>query len=276
LELWTAIDSGAAQNLDVDHLVFVPANDVAFAAAGPGIGATMLGQYLTSPPVRLGAPASDVVWLAGSIKGSRMRLEFETDAAGWGSNTTTVGLFIGSSGPDYHVLDFDISVSVPSGTMVCHVEIANLTDNTIDKTRTVTITNNANWRATYRLTIEGVSGKVYQPRVTLITNPLGGDSRYWTEINSITHTLVPQFVQNERVRSDPGSLPTRSDVEKLDSSGNLGFPLTATAVPFWLPPGLSLLYLNEFDISAVGYIENASTLTRTMTATATVYPRFYS
>ena len=57
---------------------------------------------------------------------------------------------------------------------------------------------------------------------------------------------VEGSVQNQKARSDPGSLPTRSDVEKLDSSGNMVIPLSATAVPFWLPPGLSLIYLNEY------------------------------
>jgi hypothetical protein len=65
-------------------------------------------------------------------------------------------------------------------------------------------------------------------------------------------------------------------VEQLDSSGNLGLIADATGVPFWLPPGLSLIYVNVFDAANAGYDENQSTIGRTFTLTPTVYPRFWS
>jgi hypothetical protein len=92
----------------------------------------------------------------------------------------------------------------------------------------------------------------------------------------MSRTVTPVVAQNERLRSDPGSQPTRSVVEKLDSSSNLKIPFNATTVPFWIPPGLSLIYVNEFDQPSSGYPSNFSILARTMTATPTVYPRFYS
>src|SRR5207247_77881 len=136
-----------------------------------------------------------------------------------------------------------------------HYEVANLTDNTIDVTQEMSLPNaasgNDSWNRT--LVFDGVAGKSYQPRVVINTLSVG---TLKVTVSSIMVLLLPTVTQNQKVRSDPGSLPTRSDVEKLDSSANMMVPLSATAVPFWLPPGLSLIYLNEFDAPNYGYLEN--------------------
>jgi hypothetical protein len=260
LELWTGIDSGAAANLDVDHIALVPANDVAFIAASTNATGSVLGKDLGIPK-DLGA--GDPTWVAGSASGTAMRLDAVNEAAGWGGNTN--GAF---SGAGHHRVEATFAYS-SLFTATWFLQIANLTDNVV--TVDATAVPSGAGMHTYVMEFDGVAGKVYQPRVTITAYTMG-----YITVYGFSHSVTPTVVQNEKVRSDPGSLPTRSDVEKLDSSGNLLIPFSATTVPFWLPPGLSLIYLNEFDVSPAGYLENKSTLTRTMTATATVYPRFYS
>jgi hypothetical protein len=63
--------------------------------------------------------------------------------------------------------------------------------------------------------------------------------------------------------------------EKLDSSGNSLFPLDSTGVPFWLPPGLSMIYIEPWDTIGKNYTEPTHNLARTMTVQATVYPRWW-
>jgi hypothetical protein len=198
-----------------------------------------------------------------------MVLDTTNEAAGWGSNTN--GSF---SGIGHHIVTITWNVGTNAGGALTYkVEVANITDATIAAGQTFT-TGVQTGAGTFSLALvfDGVAAKVYQPRLTLTT---GSGGRKVTAI-SMTHAIAPIVLQNQRVRSDPGSLPTRSDVEALDSSGNMFIPLSATAVPFWLPPGLSIIYLNEFDTPPAGYLEGKSVIGRTMTATATVYPRFYS
>jgi hypothetical protein len=120
------------------------------------------------------------------------------------------------------------------------------------------------------------NGDVYQPRVILT----GRNLPAYIDVNSITMYTWPYIPQNGKLRSDPGSLPSRSAVEQVDSSGNLGLAVDSTGTPFWIPPGLSLLWVTCFDVPPQGFNENKSHLQsgskRTMTVTPTVYPRYWA
>jgi hypothetical protein len=257
MQVWTRQDSGTAQSLFIDALWLVPALDTTAAALPNTPAQTVLGSALATPPKDLGA--GDPTWVAGSVAGTAMRMDAVNEAAGWGDNTN--GAFGGAG--RHQVI---ISTNTGSGWVGTYtLEVANLTDNTIAASAGTFTTTGSLTRGCQ---FDGVAGKVYQPRVTVTA---------WTKGHvdavQITHTVFATVTQNQRVRSDPGSLPTRNDVEALDSSGNLLFELTPTGTPFWIPPGLSLVWLNELDGPNAGYNENASTLARTMTVTPTVYRR---
>jgi hypothetical protein len=235
-----------------------------------GTKSKVFGNAMTTPPLDLGA--GDPTWVAGSPNGLDLRLNAINEAGGVGSNTN--GMF--SGGGNAHVTTFAVSEAAFMG--VYKFGIANITDlDTLDASGadTQTVITRAGVIVTqvsiYTVYWTDEAGDKYQPRVGITGYTTGS-----INISYISDEILPSVAQNQRVRSDPGSLPTRSDVEKLDSSGNMLIPMSATATPFWLPPGLSLLYLNEFDSPNIGYLENKSTIARTMIVTATVYPRFYS
>jgi hypothetical protein len=46
-------------------------------------------------------------------------------------------------------------------------------------------------------------------------------------------------------------------------------------VPFWIPPGLSLIYLEAFDARLANYTEPRSVNQRTLTVSPTVTPMYY-
>jgi hypothetical protein len=265
MQLWTRQDSGTAQNLDVDDLWLVPAVDTAAATVSSGGEQSVFGSALTTPPKDLGA--GDPTWTAGTVSGTSMVLDTLNDGAGWGDNTN--GAF---GGVGHHAITFDWNFVSGDSGYTYKVEVANLTDNTIVASQSFTPSPNTSGHQTLILAFDGVAAKVYQPRVVhTVQTSLGT-----TTIHSMSHTVIPLIVQNQRVRSDPGSLPTRDDVETLDSSGNLLTQMDPSATPFWVPPGLSLVWLNELDVSAAGYVENQATLGRTMTVTPTVYRRDWS
>jgi hypothetical protein len=90
----------------------------------------------------------------------------------------------------------------------------------------------------------------------------------------MTHTAPPMASQNQQIRTDPGSVPSRYAVEKLDSSGNLLVQMSATKVPFWIPPGLSLLQTDTWDVQTDSNdLELAHINARTLTVKPAVYPR---
>jgi hypothetical protein len=271
LELWTWLESGAASHLDNDHLVFVPTDDTAIATVPPGADLSTTGKALVSPPQQMGAPASDPAFSAGDIKGSAIRLNANNEAAGWGSNTN--GIYTGVANT-IRVFYFDVTAHVGAGGSIdIACEIANLSTTTKDRIVAPTISKSQ--RQTYVLTLPDVATKKYQPRVrvTARTSPA------YVDVEAITMFTLSYVPQNGKVRTDPGSMPSRAAVEQLDSSGNLGLTMDATGTPFWLPPGLALLYVNAFDVPTDAYNENKSDLTtgakRTFTVTPTIYPRHW-
>jgi hypothetical protein len=281
LELWTWETSGTAQNLDVDHFTFVPTDDSAIASIPPGSSLTTTGKLLTTPPDQLGAPQSDPAWTAGAAAGSAVRLNAVNEAAGWGSNTN--GIFGGTAGL-YRIVVFDLNVHMlggggSSGSITYLAQVANLTDNDLLDANGVSMsqsfTQTSSIRHTVSLIMAEEASDRYQPRV-YISAKTGNPYIDVVSITMYSWTFIPQ---NGKLRSDPGSLPSRSAVEQLDSSGNLGLVVDATGTPFWLPPGLSLIYVNAFDLPTAGYYENKSDLTsgakRTMTVTPTVFPRYW-
>ena len=163
-----------------------------------------------------------------------------------------------------------------SPTLTFNCGLANLTDNTVTQITTTLGSGHTlgRFNQVTELVADDTNAKAYQPRVT-VTILSGGGSVGHVDVNSIEVGTVPYIAQNGKLRSDPGSLPTRAKVEQVDSSGNLGLEADATGVPFWLPPGLSLVWITVFDIGNLGYDENASTIGRTFTVTPTVYPRFW-
>jgi hypothetical protein len=95
-------------------------------------------------------------------------------------------------------------------------------------------------------------------------------------VDSITVTSIPPVTQNQQIRTDPGSTGVdRYNAERLDSSSFYVGALSADRVPFWVPPGLSLLWVEAYDASVGGY-ELPHLNARTVTVTPTVYPRYWA
>jgi len=264
LQLWTRLDSGTAANLDVDALWLIPATDTAAATLPDGSTQTVNGAALGTPK-DLGA--ADPTWTAPTYAGyaPSCNLGVANQGAGWGDNTN--GAF---QGVGHHVVVFSWNFPIGVGTFTYKVEVANLTDNVVVTSQTYTgPATPAHF--TLQQEFDGVAGKAYQPRVVCTVG-----ASLSVVVESITHSVAPTVTQNQRVRTDAGSLPTRNDVEALDSSGNLLFEMTPTQVPFWVPPGLSLVWVNELDAAPQGYVENAATNGRTFTVSPTVYRREFT
>lgn len=92
-------------------------------------------------------------------------------------------------------------------------------------------------------------------------------------IHSIGHEFTPSILQNEQVRSDP----FRSTVEKLESDGDVVLTLnTEGGVPFWLPPGLTAIFVVPLDAPLPGYDHPQSVKARTVQFSAKGAPRYLS
>jgi hypothetical protein len=253
LEVWTRQNSGTAQNLDVDYLQFVPGEQQALIAISGEAGTTMtLGKDLVTPVAN---PAGGT---AGGVSVNTLAFDATTDNAGWGSNTGDI-----TAAGRYQV-SFALKTGPSSQTIV--VRIRNITDSS--DTVSKTLTGNGSLMTT-DLSFDAVAGKAYQPQVD---DPSGANE--W-DVRSISVTQVPVVTQNERLRTDPGSVPSRYAVEKVSSSGTLVETAAGDVVPFWLPPGLSLLVLDSGDATASPYVGAISVLDRTFTVTPTVYPRWW-
>jgi hypothetical protein len=267
LELSTRMGLGlAAVNLDVDYLMLVPQADVAsvlFADAETSVTSITDGAD-GQVPKDLGA--GDPTWVTGSVHGHRMKLNAVNEAVGVGSTTT--GGFIGVSG-GRHQVRFAFDENNFIGTY--QFEIANITDNTVARTAQSVTTLASNESGEIGLILDDVAGKLYQPRVTITAYTSGS-----VEIRSFTVIPIIRIVQNQQVRADPGSTGLeRYAAERLDSSGFYVGALDAERVPFWIPPGLSLLWVESYDLT-VGGVELPHFNARTLTVTPTVYPRFWS
>jgi hypothetical protein len=266
IELWTAMDGAkTAQNLDVDYLQLVPTEDVAVASISGASADSIFGSLLTTPPARLGAPTSDPVWTAGVVNGSSMFLGAVNAGAGWGSNT--LGLFTGT-GIARHTIGMTGYFQNLTITTTVKFQIANITDATIAATVTKTASGTTTWNPT--LSFTDVAGKVYQPRAVLTAS--GGTPGYF--VQTMTHSVPSVITQNQKVRTDPGSVPPRYAAEQLDSSGNLIVTMNASRIPFWIPPGLSLVSCDTWDQQADSNdLELAHINARTVSFSPAVYAR---
>lgn len=115
-------------------------------------------------------------------------------------------------------------------------------------------------------TFDSAAGKNYQPQVVMTARTLG-NLRVW----GIDHHFTPYIAANEQMRMDAGSVPSRYNVEKLDSSDQIVQELAVEegTVPIVLPPGLSILCLDALEIPGTDS-ENA----RVMTVSAEHAPRY--
>jgi hypothetical protein len=268
IELWTNMTVGkAAANLDIDYIGLSPSEDVAVTTISGSSTDFTVGTSLTTPPKQLGAPTSDPAWTAaGSSFGTKLQLTAINQAAGWGSNT--LGLFTGTGNVRHSFAAFT-EFYPASGTVTYKFQIANITDNTIAATQTKTATFPAFGNFTFTLSFTDVAGKVYQPRIIMTALGTGN-----ININTMTHTVPAVIIQNQKVRTDPGSVPPRYTAEQLDSSGNLIVTMNATKVPFWIPPGLSVLQMRFWDqLADSNDLELSHLNARTVSVSPAVYPR---
>jgi hypothetical protein len=95
-------------------------------------------------------------------------------------------------------------------------------------------------------------------------------------VRRVSEAVIPVLAQNEQLRADPGSTPADFNVEKLDSSGYFLARLDADALPFWLPPGLSLIGFSAEDSANAGYADPRSVLARTLVVSPTIHPRYWT
>jgi hypothetical protein len=252
LELWSRQDSGTAQNLDVDYLQFVPGGRQAILTiSGESSTTTTLGKDLVTP---VSNPAGGT---AGAVSVNALSFDQTTDNAGWGSNTGDITV------AGRYKVDYTVRTGLGQTALL---RVRNITDST--DTVSKTITGNGTLM-TDTLSFDAVAGKAYQPQVD---DPSGANT--W-DVRSISVTQIPVLTQNERLRADPGSVPSRYAVEKLSSTGTLIGKAEADVVPFWLPPGLSLLVLDAGDAKTSPYEGPISALDRTLTVTPTVHPRWW-
>jgi hypothetical protein len=250
--------------LDVDYLLLSPTEDVAVANITGGTADSIFGYLLTTPPARLGAPTSDPVWIAGVVNGTMIFLGAALAAAGWGTNAA--GLFTGT-GITRHTIGLTGYFSSISGTATVKFQIANITDATIAATVTKTSANGP-WNPT--LSFTDVAGKVYQPRVTVTA----GSGTFGYFVQTLTHSVPAVITQNQKVRTDPGSVPARYTAEQLNSSSAIVVQMNATRVPFWIPPGLSLLVMDCWDqLADSNDLELSHFNARTLSVSPAVYPR---
>ena len=267
LELWSRMGAaGTAVNLDVDYLMFVPQALAAHAqVAGEGLSVHTItdGQDLQVPK-DLGA--GDPTWVAGAAHGDSMRLDAINEAAGVGSTTT--GAWTGVSGGRHEVY---INASRKNFIGTIHVEIANLTDNTVTTTYTYASSTANSGGIRQKMIVTDVAGKVYQPRLTVTAYTSGK-----VDVLAVDDNAITSIAQNNQVRSDPGSTSlARYAIERLDSSSYYVAALEADRVPFWVSPGLSLLWIESYDVG-VGGVELPHFNARTITLTPTVYPRWWA
>lgn len=270
LELSTRMGLGlSAVVLDVDYIILVPQDGVArvIAAEVESSVTTVTDGADLQVPKDLGA--GDPTWAIYAnltVHGKRMKLNANNEAVGVGSTTT--GGFTGVTNGRHKVL-FQIGSNDFLGTV--NQEVVNITDNTVVASRSVTQMIPFTFDTVVELNVTDVNAKLYQPRVTITSYTAGN-----IEVRSITVIPILAIAQNQQVRADPGSTGIeRYGAERLDISGNYVGALDAANVPFWIPPGLSLLWVESYDLT-VGGPELPHANPRTYTVTPTVYPRFWT
>lgn len=255
-ELWTAQKAGAASNLDVDYIRFVP-TESSITTTPEANSTTWFADQMTTPVTNPGS-------------GTATNITPNTNLAQFQNLTDNIGTpAIADLG--HHRTKFVLGAQDYNGAdRTLKVNIRNTTDSTDTTSATVTVKAGTN-RKRKTLEWDAASGKSYQAQVD---DPSAVGSKYLT-MRLITDTFIPVFEQNSSLQSDPGSRPSRHTVEKLDSSGNALFTLDSEGVPFWVPPGLSMLYVEAWDPVGKNYNENFHVVTRTTTVQATIYPRWW-
>jgi hypothetical protein len=266
LDLWGSTDGN---QMHVDSLFILPADDSAVVEPVATGSVSITGDTLTTPPKNLTADPGGS-WSAGdvSIGNNVARLNAVNEAVGWGDNTN--GLYTGVSGISRL---FVWKVKAHTNNKVDTISVtASIADITGDTEVAAVSADYAGNVTSYLSTLYTESNThKFQPRIYVTARVSG-----YVDIQLVTMDIVTGVGQNGQVRSDPGSLPTRNAVEALDSSGNLTVTATASGVPFWLPPGLSLIYVLPLDMPvSPGAFYNQSFVSRTMTVTPAVYPRWW-
>jgi hypothetical protein len=272
IELWTNMDgSKTAQNLDVDYLQLVPTEDVAALSISALSADSIYGASL-GLPFKLGAPVTDPTWTAGTPSGTFISLAAVNAAAAWGGSGTAgiTGFFTGTGGIQ-HTCTADMSL-IPSATMTVNFQLVHFDSGTganpvVDASVSTTTTIVKHWQP--KITASDTAGKLYQLRVTY-TSGSGGA----VNLASLTHSVTPVVIQNQKIRTDPGSVPPRYAAEQLDSSGNLVVTMNASRIPFWVPPGLSCVTVDTWDKqSDSNDLELAHINARTLSLLPAVYAR---
>jgi hypothetical protein len=255
-EIWTAQKSGTAQNLTVDYIRLIPSNN-AWVLTPPSDRTKWLAEELTSPVTNPGSGTA--ISIATT---SRLGLFNDLgDNAGSPAITAT----------GHHATKFSVGAQQYGGAdRTLKLNIRNTTDSVDTASVTIAIPSGTN-RKRKTLDWDAVAGKSYQAQVD---DPSTVGSKYMY-VRNITDTFTPVFDQNTSLQTDPGSRPTRKTNEKLDSSNNATMELDGTGVPFWIPPGLSMIYIEPWDTIGKNYTEPTHNLARTMTVQATVYPRWW-
>jgi hypothetical protein len=262
LELWTHVGT-ADQDLDVDYLDFMPAEaQVHITAPTEGGSVTWLGSELVSPVTNPGGGT------AGLFSSTTCGFTDLTDNAGSPPAAGSI------TEPGRHTVTFHTKRYGGTSGQTLTYRIRNITDSANTATTVITMTAaedaaNAMNRTT-KVKFDAVAGKVYQAQVD---DP--SSVTFLWDIFSIKDSFIPTVGQNEKVRTDPGIVPSRAAVEKLNSSSALLGNMDATGVPFWIPPGLSLIGFEALDASITGYEEPQSFNARTLTVQANVTPMFH-
>lgn len=214
-----------------------------------GSSETWLGSQLLTPTNPAGLSA-------GTVSGTGLVLDANNEAGGTPPNT-------GLAWPvGRHRLTYNVTVT--QGSLNYAVVVRNITDSTDAAIATYGLIGTFS----HVLQVDSVAGKSYQPQVK-ITAVAGSPSM---RVTSIAHEFVPFLAQNDQARSDP----ERTTVEKLESDGDLVATLsTEGSVPFWLPPGLTAIFVVPLDVpKGVGYTDPESVKGRTVQFSAKGAPRY--
>jgi hypothetical protein len=268
LELWAETDDVTGQGLRGDFMILVPADDAQSSVFLPADSSeSWLGRELLTPPTSPGGLT------AGAVSGDDMTLSGSTDAAGSPSNEGNPW------SAARHVVWIRLSASMGGGSRSFVCRVRNITDSndavsvTIDGGVTVSTptgaytfpVNGSSDNITVVLQFDSVAGKRYQPQVANV-----GSSAQVT-VHEISHFSRPTFAAAQRAVTDAEALTVR----QVSSGGAILRNLDVRGgIPFWVQPGLNVLYVNPQDAPAAGYSERESVLTRSPTVSINYKPRY--
>jgi hypothetical protein len=270
LELWSRRESGSTA-LRWDCISFVPVEDSSLAvplATMLVVPGTAKEEWFGDDFVGGGAASFNPAGLSnGGIRNDGLYdLNAQNEAAG----TPPVAGLAWPIGR--HRITFYTRVRDNGSVDVTYeVRVRNITDSNYPAGGQLALTRGAahpNSGFDYVDTIEfdSAAGKSYQPQVayTSVTTRNVG-------ISKIAHEFVPYLAANEQMRSDP----VRGVVEKIESDDELLDILAVEGgVPFWLQPGLSVIYFSLYDVPTGLYTDRENVRSRTAVASALPELRF--